>query len=530
MSIKMSCFPNWLLCKKILFVQFILTLLSYLMWLSNSTSLFVQGITLILAVSSTVVSLITLHISRTSLQKKYIVLLIGSGTLIIIGICWNSLFLLYINITGYEKDVFRGFLQVLHAPIYGISQWSRWPWNFLLISFSSIFVIRVICWQKTWIESRGLIIELLMWFVSFIIIFALSDGLERLVGIQAHYGTFASDKFRFEGVSHTLRTYTQVMSQLSVHNAHYPPGNLLLMIVGENIGLLWFGKAVVISLTVMTFLPMYGILSELQVAIYTRYMALILFISSPVILSLPSVAMTPIPMFLATTIFWLMLVAIRRESMLYSALVGFVIAIYSYFSFTSIIIGLLLLLISVTQICVNDKKPSYFLKSGFVAMVIFLIFCYLFYFFTGFNLFLSLMKGIEHNRNLMAPGYDSLLRYLLRSTGNLIAWMCGIGFVSSTFGSLAGMNALRYPLEADRGIVAFNIAIFVTVLLTAFSTLFFLETERIWLFFVPLWVIVAAIGIGQVPERHKIQFLKNLLIFSILFAVGQELVFQPFTW
>lgn len=506
-----------------------LPLLSYLIWIANHRLLF-QGFVLTLVGGNAILGLAILRRPWNDAERKLLMLVVGASLLVITGLTWNALFLIYIKTTGYESDIFRKTMHNLHSPIYGASALSKWPWSLILIVFSSAFIVRVICWRDSWIEHRGLAIELLAWFTGFISMFALSDGPERLIATVAHYRTFASDISRFEGLGDVLHTYSQQMQQLSVHNAHYPPGNLLLVMAGSSLGVSWFARSIVICLTLLTFLPIACITSELHLSTYTKHVALALFISSPAVLSLPSVAMTPIPMFLTATALWLTLVAIRRESSLYSAAVGAIMIVYSYFSFTSIVVWGLLISVTVAQMFISKVKPRILLKLGIVAMVSFLLLCWLFYLFTRFNLYESFVKAIEHNRSIMTSGYDSMLRYLYRSTGNLIAWLLGIGFTASVFGILTGSNILRLIRGNNRQAATYSAAVLGVVFLAAFSTLFFLETERIWLFFVPPWMVVAAMTIGEVSEKHRGYLLKSLLIFSILLATGQELIFQPFTW
>jgi hypothetical protein len=506
-----------------------LPLLAYLIWITNRTPALQRNV-LLLVFTSVVLGLIALFRSRNDAEKILLTLVIGAGLLIIAGVWWNTLFLNYIHTSGYEGDIFRRFLQNLHTPIYWTSTWAKWPWSLLLILFSSTFVVRVLYWSDKWIEFPGLAVELLVWFTGFILVFALSDSPERLLTTVSHYKTFASDIPSFEGFRHTLRTYTQLMPKLSVHNGHYPPGNLLLLTVESRLGVSWFARAVVICFTVMTLIPIVGITSELNLSTYTRHIALALFISSPAVLSLPSVAMAPIPMFLAATALWLTLAAIRRDSSLYSAAVGVVMAIYSYISFTSVVMGGLLASIAAVQMLFDKVHPRVVLKFGFISATCFLLLCWLFYLFTEFNLFYSFVTAVEHNHRTMTSGFDSLVRYFFRSTGNLIAWMCSIGFAASILGIVAARNSLRCPSEGNLRQGAFIAAVLGTVLLAAFSTLFFLETERIWLFFAPPWVVVAAIAVGNVSEKQKVYLLKSLLIFSIILAAGQELVFEPFTW
>jgi hypothetical protein len=67
------------------------------------------------------------------------------------------------------------------------------------------------------------------------------------------------------------------------------------------------------------------------------------------------------------------------------------------------------------------------------------------------------------------------------------------------------------------------------VFLTGFSGLFFLETERIWIFFVPFLTLIAASSPQREESGSWALTQKLVLILSLLLSVGQEMVFQDYT-
>ncbi len=523
-----------LLMSRLIFpLLLIIPLCSYLIWIGSDLELLEsvsQKTSLVLAVSSVVCGISIFFTPLENIGKKYSILLIGAGILIVAGVYWNILFEFYIRATDYHNDIFRGAMRNYHSPVYGVSLISKWPWGAVLISFSFVFIMRVVCWRITWLEHNLFVIELLMWFLCLIIAFSLSDGPERLLDTVGHYQSFASDIPIFKGFGHALRTYTQEMPRLSVHNAHYPPGNLLLMMAGSRLEMPWLPRSIVITFTLLTLFPISGIISEFNSSTYAKNISLALFVSSPVVLSIPSVAMTPIPMFLSSSALWLTLVAIRKESILASIATGFIMALCSFLSFTSIVIACLLFFVTFARLTVygSKSKVMVILKQGLIAIISFLLLCWLCYIITGFNLLVCFITGVEHNRSIMASGYDSMFRYLLRSTGNLIAWLCSIGFVAAIFGIVGGSNALCSSSRKNHRIATYNYSVLITVFFASFSTLFFLETERIWLFFVPPWVTVAGMYIAEDTSIGQKPFLiKSIIIFSILQGTGQEFIFRP---
>jgi len=507
----------------------LLPIFSYFIWLYSSSSV-LQSLAFMGACNSVLLGISTRENKAESLARYWSILMIGSGILLLFGICWNAMYAFYITMTGYSGDIFRGTFQNYHSPVYGVANSSSWPWCFPLLLYTFAFIVRIIFWQPLCIEKRELTIEMFLWFLGFLFFFPLSDGPERLFEFVSHYQSFSLDLPRFSGITDVFQTYTEKMFDMSMHNGHYPPGNLLLIMIGPEFGRAWFVHSIVLLSTCLTGLVICEITKTLNFSIYARQVALGLFITCPSVLIFPSVSMAAVQMFLSAMALWASLLAVQKKSFLLSVAVGLLMMLYSLFSFTSIIVGFLLLTVSTTHIINKKIRLGTLLWLGSLAIFSFLLSCWSIYIVTGFNWFSCLMIGVEHNQNSMASGYDSLMRYLLRSSGNLIAWLLSIGFIASVYGIFSIVSNFCNNQESCQNTnITYCKTVVITVIVVAFSTLFFLETERIWLCFVPAWIIATASFFDKEIPKDKVNLLKGILIFSIVFAVGQEVLFQSFS-
>jgi hypothetical protein len=522
-------------------VLFLLTLsgLAYIIYIDIRQEI-PTSVVVTLAGISILLSSIALRKPLNEVERKLLIVALGGSLLVIVLICWNFLFHDYVVTNKYTQDIFRRAFHNRLAPIYPIhisnplkvhNGWhEQTSWVFLLIPFVSVFIVRIFFWSNAWIEDRKFWFELLMWFTGLILLFSLTNSPIRLTDKFAGYYGFYKNLYIWGSLGDILPNYNQQLQNLFGRTAHYPPGNLFLIKFGfQVLGITWFTHTIVILCTILTLIPLIGIASELDISIYTKHIALALYISSPSILLFPSHYLTPIPMFLTATAIWLTLRAIRQESILLSIAIGCLMAILTFFSFVSFIVGGFIILIALGQISLNKVRLSTHVQNACIAILAFLLSYLIVYLLTGFNIGECFLKGLEHNRSSMGTGVDTFVRYMFRSTGNLIAWFCSIGFTGAVFGILAGWNLLPFQRREKKDKAqALTIAVIIAVFLAGFSTLFFLETERIWLFFVPPWLILAAIALSnKITEKNKGCLLKSILIFSILMTISIELFYLP---
>jgi hypothetical protein len=114
----------------------------------------------------------------------------------------------------------------------------------------------------------------------------------------------------------------------------------------------------------------------------------------------------------------------------------------------------------------------------------------------------------------MSFGFDEIRRYLLRSSGNLIAYLGSVAIPLVAFSAFCLFSGHRKRPEAPSYILC--ISVWLTMLVSAFSGLFFLETARIWIFFTPLLCALAAISLADFMNSGKYKRIVGLILAIVI--------------
>jgi hypothetical protein len=141
---------------------------------------------------------------------------------------------------------------------------------------------------------------------------------------------------------------------------------------------------------------------------------------------------------------------------------------------------------------------------------------------THFNLaacFIAAVRG--HQSQQGNEGFDDVKRYLLRSTGNIIAYLLSIVPLS-----VLGFVALRSAKPRAAG--ALTIALWVTVLIAGFSGLFYVETERIWIFLTPAFALLAGYELSHRGDVKIPSVIHITLLLVLLISCTQEWFFMHY--
>jgi len=134
--------------------------------------------------------------------------------------------------------------------------------------------------------------------------------------------------------------------------------------------------------------------------------------------------------------------------------------------------------------------------------------------------------SVENNRNLMtANPFDDAARYFLRSSGNLIAFFI-LPNITAAILTAWFIKELRHT--RNELMRCYAQSFFLTVLIFSFSGLYFLETERIWLFLTPSFAILASFWLKTLPLAYKAKIEQTMMVITILISFAIELSFRPF--
>ncbi|MDF2436241.1 MAG: hypothetical protein K0Q95_617 [Bacteroidota bacterium] len=422
---------------------------------------------------------------------------------------WNIFFSRFSLQSDFKGNIFRGAFDHLRAPMYG----HNYLEPFSSDSFRGLAVLVFICLFCFWFYKKKFNFDLKHWFPLFAILliaFSWKGSLyETLLSNNCHYETLANDKDAFSSISDILLNFTQTSSSLSVHNNHYPPGNLILLKM-ETYAWPFVLKPLVLLSTLLSLIPLYRLMALLNLNKVQIFYSLLLFITSGSVLFFPEIDPSALMLPVVVLGVFYILKYVQNYEIRYSVLFGIMVSVYLFFSFMSLFYGffcfiLLFVLfinkkISIRQTCLF-AFPALFTIVGIYILVRLA---------SGFDLYNCFLNSFENEKKQMTyAGIGDLTRYLIVSTGNLIAYLCVLG-IPATAVLIIGLKEIRLMSSSVFHIL--GISLLITVLAITFSNQFFLETERIWIIFTPFVFIIA----GFILE--KMNYLSTFInVYFILF-------------
>jgi hypothetical protein len=457
-----------------------------------------------------------------------------SCLLIILAIVWNKLFQLYIARTGYHKDVFRAVFRTLHAPLYGKVHLKFLGARTLLpIGIALAFLWDIWRRRGIGIEGRFLLARVLLFLMAMTLAVALADGQaphgERITDYWAHYAAFAQDLDHFSGPGDVLRTYVNKTPLLTHFDTHYPPGILFTFMIGKLLGTTTFVKALGILLPALTLLPLWCIARELQLDRRATGLALVLFATSPGIVIFPTLAPTAALTFVSTFSIWMLIRALQRRQWWASALFGLSLAIYTFCTFASHMTVFLIacfLAAAVLSGKVTLRQAAMAIIPGALAFVLFFVVLYIGW---RFNIIASFLMARKMHIKRPGHGYDNIWRYLFRSTGGILAYLLSAGFALSVM-AIAAMGRRKQVSEKSPLAGAFILGTLLGMLVSGFSGMSFMETERIWIFFAPPLAILGGIELARRREIEGRHAVTGIVLLALTFGCVYELCFQHYLW
>jgi hypothetical protein len=480
----------------------------------------------------------------------------GTAVLLIANIMWNRSFLDYTRHHTYVREVFRRAMRNFHAPVYGRydnaiarNKEARPPYSYRTLPWVIVTSIAALGWfywalrrplEKRWDAASFAVLCGFM--LAMIALFALCEPPEkpgrwapmRFTLQLSGYSEFASDIPAFKGVRDTLRNYVDKMPPekklLNWYGQHYPPGNLILLTIEKQIGIPGLTKAVVCLLTALTAVPLYLLAKELELDDMAASAAVLLFAMTTGVLVYATLNTTSMVMFPGTMCLWLLVRSLKTGSIAAAALLGLSFTFYLFFSFSASILGVLMALMSVLGWWSGAFKLRSVLVTGAVSLACVFASIGLLYLTTRFNLiacFITAVRG--HQEQQGNEGFDDARRWWLRSTGNVIAYLLSIvPLCILAVAAVASFRLAKPRAEGERLKRSFFVATMLTVLIAGFSGLFYVETERIWIFLTPAFALAAGYELRRraVDEGRRLIYIVLFLVIAI--SCTQEFFFQHY--
>lgn len=310
---------------------------------------------------------------------------------------------------------------------------------------------------------------------------------------------------------------------LSMHAQTHPPGGVLfLWLAGRCFGPgLWPAALTTIGFTALAIGPVYGLGREIYGERVSRA-ALLLFTLTPNVVLYTATSMDGPFAVLPILTLYLFYRAQRPSArpLLWGILFGLALAVATFMTYAVLFLPVFFAVLLLFQARPDSSLRLYaMVRTLAIGLGAFLAFYVTLYELTGFDPLAAARAAANHDRVMMGTGYETLGRYLNVSFGNLVAYSLGIGLpiaVTSARQLAASLRRLDQGRQADAFVAAFAL----TLVLMAFSTLFTLEVERIWLFTAPFVVLPATCYLIEAEERDghsgPLRWVAFLLAFQLL--------------
>lgn len=288
-----------------------------------------------------------------------------------------------------------------------------------------------------------------------------------------------------------VRNYTEMMPTLALHSSTHPPGPILYLWAASRL----FGNGVVaaalaaIAGTALSIYP-FSLLARTILGPGASRYAVAMYAVTPALVLFGATSMDGVFVFfplLATYFFhrsW------NHKPVLYSFLTGLALSAAMFFTLISFCIGFLFTVEAILSIRYPALSRRIW-RNLVCAGLTFLVVQWLLYLVTGYNVIRAFAIARRVASVYRSAVYTDFGHYLNVSLGNLAAFLIGIGVITVTL-SWREIAEAWAAWRAKRPADLFSIALPATVIVLAFAAIFTAETERTWLFLVPLAIPAAA--------------------------------------
>ena len=431
--------------------------------------------------------------------------------------CIACFFLLYHKLLAYwmrTASVNLGAVKFHRhvVPFYALPQTDLSIW---LLPASVVLVVFLLLCRRIFLQQSVSSTQLYVISIAFFLIISISvamiDGYREVAGRQLPAFLEPYTRTRYEyygdvprvnqvGLLSFLRNYAkpELFSTLSGHAQTHPPGAILFLwiiskLFGYNLLAASLGSIVFTSLTII---PIYLLAKELYGESIGRY-ALALFLITPNFVIFTGTSMDgPFSVFPILSLYLFYKGNSSERVILYGGLTGISLGCGLLMTYSTVFIGLFFNVIMLLTLIVNRKGFRRILTLLSIAGVTFIAFYLLMFLFTEFNLLEALQASIRKDRAALGTGYETIELYLHLSVGNLFAFLIGVGIPMTTVWLRQVVQTIR---DKQRGepIDIYIVGYLISLLAIAFSTLFTMEVERIWIFMAPFILIPVAKHLSQ---------------------------------
>lgn len=284
----------------------------------------------------------------------------------------------------------------------------------------------------------------------------------------------------------------RLFEELSDHSRTHPPGGIVFLwgaaqLLGRG---LWPAALATVAFASLALVPLYfGARAEHDEA--TARIAVLMLALTPNVLMFSATSMDGPFSVMPAVGYWLFRASTRgRDGP--ALLSGLAFAASAFMTYASVVVVLCVLLSMAVDLARRGRPGLRSSLRRAAAMAAgFLAFYAILFATTGFNPIAAVQASFRHDEATMGTGYETPGRYLQVSVANLAAFLIGSGLATTALWLGVATRALRSAF-AGAWSGAETVPFAVCLPIIAFSTLFTLETERVWLLAVPFLVVPAA--------------------------------------
>ena len=431
--------------------------------------------------------------------------------------CLACFFLLYHNLLAYWMQTVSVNLGAVKfhrhvVPLYAQPQTdlSLWLLPALVVLIVFLLLCRKIFLQRS-VSSTWLFLISIGFFLAISISVAMIDGYREVNGQQLSAFLEPYTRTRYEyyadvpkvdqvGLLSFMRDYAkpELFSTLSGHAQTHPPGGILFLWIiskffGYNLLAASLGSVVFTSLTVI---PIYLLGKKLYGESIGRY-TLALFLITPNFVMFTGTSMDgPFSLFPILSLYLFYKGKSSERAIHYGLLTGISLSCGMLMTYSTVFIGLFFSVVMLLILVVDRSRFRRTLTLLLIACITFIAFYLLMFLFTGFNLLEALQASIRKDKAALGTGYETIGLYLHLSLGNLFAFLIGIGIPMTTVWLRQVVRTIR-DKRGGESVDIYIVGYLISLLAIAFSTLFTMEVERVWIFMAPFIVIPVAKHLSQ---------------------------------
>ena len=432
--------------------------------------------------------------------RVHLYLLIASSWLLLVMVAWNIIFRDFVLENQLSNGIYRGiFSQNLRAPLYGHIPENR-SMHLLILP---LLIVGVFAFLYKRILKKNLEVTG-VYFVPFVffqvVLFSWYPD-SNLFENKVHYITFTEGLNYFSGVGDLMENYVARMHELGVHNSHYPPLILVLLKI-EQLYIPYFAKGVIYVSLIASLVLFYAILTFTMSDKKWRLLLMTLFSAALPVLYWWVIAPDPLLLMWTLGLIYTVLRFLKGYHWKWVLACGILFYGFAMTSMLVLFIALFLFLF----VSMNMLKPLMnrlwiLLGVGGVIVVVFML-SLIVESVTGFDILVCYLKGADQAFGLMVEK-EGWAGFFLRGAGNLL------GFIFIAFIPM---------LLLIRGKGGYNFLVIFFLLVMAFSGVFYLETERVWLFAFPLVLLFSTPH--PLLKKRAVYLVSLQLLLSMLLLVN----------